>query len=178
MKHGLALFGVALLAAAAGSALDRNRNIDQYGHDTWTAQNGLPGEAVYQILQTRDGYLWLRTSAGVVRFDGVRFVQPELTVGGRPLREPVKAICRGADGDLLIRSTSRTLRYANGVFSDYRKPGALPDGDIRVLFESRNHEVFVGSDNFIYAITNERPVLLRDGTSWILTFWKTSRGAS
>ncbi len=176
MRHGFALFGVALLAVATASALDRNRKIDQYGHDTWNAQNGLPGEAVYQILQTRDGYLWLRTSAGVVRFDGVRFVQPELTVGGHPLREPVKAICRGADGDLLIRSTSRTLRYASGVFSDYRKPGALPDGDIRVLFESTRHEVFVGSDNFIYAITKDRPVLLRAGTSWIFDLLEDQPG--
>ncbi len=176
MKHGLALFGVALLAAAASSALDRDRNIDQYGHDTWTAQSGLPGEAVYQILQTRDGYLWLRTSAGVVRFDGVRFVQPELTIGGLPLREPVKAICRGADGDLLIRTTSRTLKYANGVFSDYRTPGALPDGDIRVLFESSNHDVFVGSDNFIYAVTNNGPVLLRAGTSWIFDLLEDQPG--
>src|ERR1700733_13388859 len=52
--------------AGAAHALDPHKTIDQYGHDLWTSQNGLPGEAVYQILQSPDGYLWLRTSAGLV----------------------------------------------------------------------------------------------------------------
>src|ERR1022692_2655569 len=67
---------VVALVCFAGLAygLDPHKTIDQYGHDLWTSQNGLPGEAVYQILQSPDGYLWLRTSAGLVRFDGVRFV--------------------------------------------------------------------------------------------------------
>jgi ligand-binding sensor domain-containing protein len=167
MKNALGAVCAVLLATSTGAALDRSRNIDQYGHDAWTAQNGLPGEAVYQILQTRDGYLWLRTSAGVVRFDGVRFAEMEPAVEGHALREPVKAICLGADGDLLIRTTSRTLRYRNGTFEDYRKPGALPDGDVRVLTESRSHEVLVGADNLIYEITNNGAVLLQNATSWV-----------
>ncbi|HEX3744717.1 MAG TPA: two-component regulator propeller domain-containing protein [Bryobacteraceae bacterium] len=167
MKHVLAVLGICLAVAPAARALDPARKIDQYGHDIWTAQNGLPGEAVYQILQTRDGYLWLRTSAGIVRFDGVRFMAEDLTVDGRALREPVKAICRGADGDVLVRTTSRTLRYRDGVFTDYRKPGVLPDGDIRVLFESQRHEVLAGADNLIYRLAQDGPQLLRDGTSWV-----------
>jgi signal transduction histidine kinase/CheY-like chemotaxis protein/ligand-binding sensor domain-containing protein len=167
MKNALALVCASLLATSAAWALDGSRNIDQYGHDVWSAQNGLPGEAVYQILQTRDGYLWLRTSAGLVRFDGSRFELVEPVVDGHALREPVKAICRGADGDLLVRTTSRTLRYSRATFADYRKPGALPDGDIREIFESRTHEVLISSDNFIYAVTDSGTVLLREGTSWV-----------
>ena len=72
-KAGMLLMFL-LCSAGMTPGLDRDKNIDQYGHDTWTSQSGLPGEAVYQILQTPDGYLWLRTSAGLVRFDGVRFV--------------------------------------------------------------------------------------------------------
>ncbi len=121
-----------LLCAAVNSwALDPGKHIDQYGHDTWTSQNGLPGQAVYQILESPDGYLWLRTSAGLVRFDGVRFVLTEPLVAGRAVTEPVKAICLGTAGDLLVRTTSRTLIYKDGIFSDYRPPAPLPDGDIR-----------------------------------------------
>ena len=105
-----------VLVCSTGLAygLDPRVNIDQYGHDTWTSQNGLPGEAVYQILQSPDGYLWLRTSAGLVRFDGVRFVLMDPIVGNRSVDEPVKAICTGAGCDLLVRTTSRTLIYKNG----------------------------------------------------------------
>src|SRR5215472_1745890 len=45
----------------------------QYHIDSWTTDNGLPHNAVRDILQTRDGYLWLTTADGLVRFDGVRF---------------------------------------------------------------------------------------------------------
>ena len=160
------------LVCFAGPAygLDPHKTIDQYGHDLWTSQNGLPGEAVYQILQSPDGYLWLRTSAGLVRFDGVRFVLTTPVVGDHAVNEPVKAICIGADGDLLVRTVSRTLIYNHSVFTDYRPPGALPDGDIRVLFESREHEVFVGSDDFIYMIQNGPIKMLQEGTSWITAF--------
>jgi len=139
-----------LCAARPAFSLDLTKNIDQYGHDVWTSQNGLPGEAVYQILQTSDGYLWLRTSAGLVRFDGVRFVLIAPEVGGQPVREPVKAICKGADGDLLVRTISRTLLYKGGTFRDYLPPATLPDGDIRTLFESKEHEIFIGADAFLY----------------------------
>ena len=157
-------------------ALDPAKQIDQYGHDVWTSQNGLPGEAVYQILQGRRGYLWLRTSAGLVRFDGVRFVLVDPVVGGRPVNEPVKAICIGADGDLLVRTISRTLIYKDNVFSDYRPAGPLPDGDIRTIFESREHQVFIGSDDFLYAFQDGTLQLVRRGTSWIDAFLQDRRG--
>ena len=64
-------------ATGVSFGLNRDRNIDQYGHDVWTSRNGLTGEAVYQILQSPDGYLWVMTSAGLTRFDGVRFVPVE-----------------------------------------------------------------------------------------------------
>ncbi len=134
-------------------ALSPAKQIDQYGHDIWTSQHGLPGEAVYQILQTPDGYLWMRTSAGLVRFDGVRFVPMDEAIGN----QPVKAIAPSADGDLLIRTTTRTVVYRRGEFSDYLPPAPLPDGGIRALFESRSHQVFVGSDDFIYRIEAGRP---------------------
>lgn len=45
----------------------------QYHFDRWTAESGLPQNSVYDIIQTRDGYIWLATMDGLVRFDGVRF---------------------------------------------------------------------------------------------------------
>src|ERR1035438_5241210 len=107
--RGLGLLLVAILCAANLSfGLDRTKDIDQYGHENWNSQDGLPGEAVYQILQSLDGYLWIRTSAGLVRFDGVRFVLVEPRVGGRTLDEPIKAISLNPKGDLLVRSTGRS----------------------------------------------------------------------
>src|SRR6187402_1663506 len=62
----------AVLAAPA-SALDPEKAITQYLHETWQGEQGLPQNSVWAITQAADGYLWLGTQEGLVRFDGVRF---------------------------------------------------------------------------------------------------------
>jgi signal transduction histidine kinase/ligand-binding sensor domain-containing protein len=63
-----------LLDASPVWALDPNRHISQYAHNSWTSQDGfLPG-MTNAITQTADGYLWIGTAGGLLRFDGIRFV--------------------------------------------------------------------------------------------------------
>jgi signal transduction histidine kinase/ligand-binding sensor domain-containing protein/CheY-like chemotaxis protein len=163
LRTCLGLLILLLTSAGALLGLDPSKHIDQYGHDFWTSQQGLPGEAVYQILQTRDGYLWMRTSEGLVRFDGVRFAAMDTVAGGGAVR----AIASSAEGDLLIRTNGRTLVYKNGAFSDYLPPRPLPDGDIKTLLESSHHEVFIGSDDFIYLTRKDGIQMLRRGTGHV-----------
>jgi ligand-binding sensor domain-containing protein len=162
------LFGYVSVAFS----LDPRKQIDQYVHDSWNSRHDFPGEAVYQILQTSDGYLWLRTAGGLIRFDGVHFVSMDAVVG----KEPVKAVAMSTDGGLLIRTTSRTVIYKDGSFADLLAPGPLPDGEIRSVFEASAQEVLVGSDNFIYLIRENKIILLRDYTSWISSFLRDDQG--
>ncbi|HTL15865.1 MAG TPA: two-component regulator propeller domain-containing protein, partial [Patescibacteria group bacterium] len=53
--------------------------------DAWRVEEGLPDNGVDAITQTPDGYLWLGTQGGLVRFDGVRFA---------PVRDPALKITR------------------------------------------------------------------------------------
>ena len=178
VRHRTLLLYLAIVAYPATLlALNPDRNIDQYGHDTWTSANGLLGEAVYQIQQSSEGYLWLRTSAGLIRFDGVRFVLMVPMVNGRPVSEPVKAIAKNPAGDLLVRTTSRTLVYKNGLFADYLPPAQLPDGAIRIIAETPRREFFVGADNFIYIFANGRMHALADDTAYISAFAEDSNGS-
>lgn len=161
---GLAL--VLLVMSRSLLGLDPNKQIDQYAHENWTWQHGLPGDAVYQVLQSPDGYLWIRSSAGLVRFDGVQFTLMDSVIDSGP----VKAIALGAEGELLVRTNSRTLIYRNGGFSDYISPGALPDGGIRTLFEGKRHDVLLGSDDFIYLLQNRGVRMLVRGTGHVDAF--------
>ena len=51
----------------------------QYRFDSWTADNGLPQNSIHAIHQARDGYLWLATSDGLVRFERAQLL------GGKPV---------------------------------------------------------------------------------------------
>src|SRR5208283_6221590 len=65
---------LALLAQCSGAlAAEILGDLIQYPHTAWTAGDGLHGR-IQTIVQTSDGYLWLATEFGLVRFDGVRFV--------------------------------------------------------------------------------------------------------
>jgi ligand-binding sensor domain-containing protein len=160
------------MGTAAMLGLNPERAIDQYDHNVWMSQHGLPGQAVYQILQTPDGYLWMRTSSGLARFDGVQFASMDEQLSG----EPVRAICTSVDGNLLIRTTSHTILYKNGEFTDYLPPAPLPDGGIRSLFSVREHEVFIGSDDFLYLAKNDGIHLLKSGTAWVSSFLEDIKG--
>ena len=74
-----AVFRLGLLIAAlvgfppAGIAASVDGPLADYTITTWNENDGLPAGRIRSIAQDPDGYLWLATDAGLVRFDGVRF---------------------------------------------------------------------------------------------------------
>ena len=62
-----------LLTPAPASALDPTVRLTQYRHTAWRVQDGSFASAPNAIAQTADGYIWIGTGAGLVRYDGVRF---------------------------------------------------------------------------------------------------------
>jgi len=88
----------------------------------WTKQQGLPDDSVTAVLQTRDGYLWAGTSAGLARFDGMRFVSfaPPLGKTNAPLN--VLALCEDSSGRLWIGTQGDGLLcYADGAVTRYHE---------------------------------------------------------
>ena len=67
---------LALVISCPTPALTQSR------FDCWTTENGLPQHSIRDILQTRDGCLWLATEGGLVRVDGTRFVVFDRSVPG------------------------------------------------------------------------------------------------
>jgi len=62
------------LCARNASALDPSLDISQYAHTAWKVRDGFVKGIIFSIAQTADGYLWLGTEFGLLRFDGVRAV--------------------------------------------------------------------------------------------------------
>jgi signal transduction histidine kinase/ligand-binding sensor domain-containing protein len=91
-----------LFVCIPAKALDPDRQISQYAHTAWRIQDGVFSGAPTAVVQTRDGYLWIGTESGLVRFDGVRFVPWVPTRGQRLPTSAVSSLLAASDGSLWI----------------------------------------------------------------------------
>ena len=112
--------GIVLLCfLSTAFALDPNRRITQYVHDKWGKDQGFIGGSIYAIRQSADGYLWIGTERGLVRFDGFSFALIDKPLpDGLPIG-PVRDLVSERNGDLWIRLDGpRIVLYRNGKFED------------------------------------------------------------
>lgn len=131
--------------------------IAQYRIDTWTSESGLPQNSINDVHQTRDGFIWLTTFGGLVRFDGGRLTtfttvnSPGLT-SGRVMR-----IFEARDGALWLTTDGQGLvRYADRAFATFTTKDGLPDNRIHVVFEDENGTLLVDSDRGLAAWNHGR----------------------
>ncbi|MEP7342814.1 MAG: two-component regulator propeller domain-containing protein [Acidobacteriota bacterium] len=111
----------------------------QYLHDTWRVENGLPQNSVYAIAQTPDGYLWMGTSAGLVRFDGLRFTTFNSSNTRAIKRNTIARLLADRDGNLWIDTLSGgILRYQNGQFNPITAQEYLPEGAVTAWCKDSN----------------------------------------
>src|SRR5258707_1185071 len=92
----------------------------QYRFTSWNVDSGLPQNTVYDIRQTRDGYLWLTTLDGLVRFDGVRFTV--FNKGNTPgiSSNRFLRLYEDSQGDLWAGTEDGgVIRYHQGQFTSY-----------------------------------------------------------
>ena len=71
-RFALVLWSGGVVVTPQAHALDPHRALTQYGLKQWGPENGLPCYGIHSVVQSGDGYLWLGTEEGVVRFDGLR----------------------------------------------------------------------------------------------------------
>jgi ligand-binding sensor domain-containing protein len=121
---------LAWLAACATAtlafALDTQRAITQFVHTSWTEKEGAPSN-VRALVQTVDGYLWIGTTAGLFRFDGVRFTAFEPPAEEAFPATRVRGLLASRDGALLIVWTGGAVsRLQNGHSTSYSEQNGLP----------------------------------------------------
>lgn len=135
-----ALVGLAVLPA---SALDPGRRLTQYLHRIWQARQGLPESSIVAIHQTPDGYLWLGTEEGLVRFDGVRFTSPEDLDGLALPKMSVRQIAEDSRGGLWIATADAGLfRIENGTVAHLSEREGLPSDKVACLFRGQQGELW------------------------------------
>jgi ligand-binding sensor domain-containing protein/signal transduction histidine kinase len=137
------LLWVWLLAFShAALALDPQRSLDHYGHQAWRTDSGLPQNTIHSILQTRDGYLWLGTDGGLVRFDGIDFVTFDAENTPQFKSDTVSDLLQDGSGTLWISTTAGLLSYRGGAFAAYTSAQGLPADTVWFSYENRSHRVW------------------------------------
>jgi signal transduction histidine kinase/ligand-binding sensor domain-containing protein/CheY-like chemotaxis protein len=140
-RLGGVLLAVAALAVPL-RGLDPRKPIAHYSHRVWHTVDGLPQDSVRAIAQTRDGYLWLGTQAGLARFDGEHFTV--FDPSNSPLQHGhVLALCASRDGSLWIG-----MGDSGGLYRWRAETGITQmwsGSNVRALFEDRDGLLWAGT---------------------------------
>jgi len=89
-----------------------------YRSDTWQVKDGLPQNTISEIIQTRDGYIWIGTEGGLSRFDGVRFTNFDLQNTPAMASNRISRLYENSNGDLLIATSENLVVCRDGKFSN------------------------------------------------------------
>lgn len=118
-----------------------------FRQEVWNSNQGLPQNTVPAILQTPDGYLWVGTELGLVRFDGLRFTvfdrnnTPELNSNA------IDCLLRSRTGDLWLGTIGGGLtRFREGNVRTFTRKDGLSSDTIRALLEDSAGDLWIGTD--------------------------------
>jgi signal transduction histidine kinase/ligand-binding sensor domain-containing protein len=151
--------------------IDRDRRIDELYHTSWTLKDGAPSE-IFAIAQTIDGYLWLGTTTGLVRFDGIHFENYESPFGQAFPAKNASSLLAIPDGGLWIGfSSGEVSLLKNGRITSYSQKDGLPPSTVRSLARDRQGRIWAAS------VTG---LSLFDGSLWrrVGADWNFSGGAT
>ncbi len=140
----------------------------QFRADSWTAADGLPQNIIVDIVQARDGYLWMATFDGLVRFDGVRFVIFDRNTTPGIASNRFVTLYEAANGDLWGGTENAGIvRRADGRFVTYGTADGLPSTEIRGISGDEHGRIWVLSATMLVTWDGTRFVPVDVGGSGV-----------
>jgi ligand-binding sensor domain-containing protein/signal transduction histidine kinase len=119
-----------------------------YTSHVWQALEGLPEQTVQSFAQTPDGYLWVGTTGGLVRFDGARFTLFDRQNTPALHENSIFCLMVARDGALWIGTEGGgILRYQHGQFQAWTSHDGLSNDFVRAIFQDAAGVIWAGTDN-------------------------------
>jgi signal transduction histidine kinase/ligand-binding sensor domain-containing protein len=139
--------GMLLALSPCAFALNPELDVSQYAHTPWKIRDGFTRGIIETIAQTPDGYLWLGTEFGLLRFDGIKPVpwRPPPDQSGNEQRLPSDHITRlltARDGTLWIGTSDGLASWNNGRLTLYPD---LAGSLILALLEDREGSIWASA---------------------------------
>jgi ligand-binding sensor domain-containing protein/AraC-like DNA-binding protein len=128
----------------------------QYIERIWNTDSGLPDNSVRALVRTADGYLWLGTPAGLVRFDGVRFMVFNLWNTPSFAESSVLSLYEDINGVLWIGTDGGGLyAHRGGEWRGYGEREGLLNGHIRAVAGDRDGVLWAGTEYGLHRLDGE-----------------------
>lgn len=125
--------------------------------ELWTADRGLPHNTVLALAQTRDGYLWIGTWEGLLRFDGSRFSEPPALPASLK-HTGIQALASDPHGGLWVGAQGGGVyRLHRGRWQTLSQPGGPLRGHVVALLPLGEERLYIGtSDGVLGLFEGER----------------------
>ena len=141
----LAMIILYFITVIPAFALDPSKRLDQHTLNIFTTEDGLPQSSVMNLVQTRDGYIWMGTFEGLARYDGEQFTVFTKSTVPELENNSIKALFEDSHGCLWIGTPSGLTCYRQGTFRHFTIKDGLAGNFITAISEDRNHHVWVGT---------------------------------
>src|SRR5918997_1674533 len=116
---GIVLACAVLVCPPRALALNPALDASQYAHTAWKIRDGFFKGGINSIAQTPDGYLWLGTEFGLLRFDGVRNVPFQPPAGQQLPSTFIFSLLAARDGTLWIGTLSGLASWKDGKLARF-----------------------------------------------------------
>lgn len=114
--------------------------------DNWQTAQGLPQNSALALAQTPDGFLWIGSEEGLIRFDGLRFVVFNSHNSPLPGNE-IRSLLTDRAGHLWIGTHGGGLaRLKDGEWLTWTARKGLPSDSVYSLLEDRSGNLWIGTD--------------------------------
>jgi ligand-binding sensor domain-containing protein/signal transduction histidine kinase len=131
----------------AAHALERTTPLANLNRQGWVMENGLPQNTVQALAQTADGFLWIGTEVGLVRFDGSGFAVFDQHSRPALPGSDIRCLLAAKDGSLWIGTSDGLARLKDGAVTTFNTTNGLPGNEIQSLGVAEDGGVIVSANN-------------------------------